>query len=189
MIEIFLVFMLILPVLIFIFPRPLKLSDISWKEELPKILGWYLIFGLAFIYNSDSNFDNFSLSLDLPDFEIFLYLALIQFLYFYPTKYNLDKRTNSLASNLISLLGQIIAFVSAIYYYGFVILTIFYVNFLSSMVFLGLTFIYSMILTSTEAMILAHRNSEKLFALTIVATTLNPILIFLSLPYVNNYLF
>mgnify|MGYP001184515149 FL=1 len=127
--------------------------------------------------------------LDLPYFEVFLYFVLIQFLYFYPTKYNLDKRTNSAASNLISLVGQVISFISLIYYYGFVILAIFYVNFLSSLIFLVFTFVASMTLTSLEAMILANKNIEKLFILSVIAIILNPILIFLSFPYVNAYLF
>tara|TARA_B100001248_G_scaffold259874_1_gene246825 strand:- start:257 stop:655 length:399 start_codon:yes stop_codon:yes gene_type:complete len=127
--------------------------------------------------------------LDLPYFEVFLYFVLIQFLYFYPTKYNLDKRTNSAASNLISLVGQVISFISLIYYYGFVILAIFYVNFLSSLIFLVFTFVASMTLASLEAMILANKNIEKLFILSVIAIILNPILIFLSFPYVNAYLF
>ncbi len=128
-------------------------------------------------------------NLDLPYFEVFLYFVLIQFLYFYPTKYNLDKRTNSAASNLISLVGQVISFISLIYYYGFVILAIFYVNFLSSLIFLVFTFVASMTLTSLEAMILANKSIEKLLILSVIAIILNPILIFLSFPYVNAYLF
>tara|TARA_Y100001958_G_C20937540_1_gene345357 strand:- start:253 stop:651 length:399 start_codon:yes stop_codon:yes gene_type:complete len=128
-------------------------------------------------------------NLDLPYFEVFLYFVLIQFLYFYPTKYNLDKRTNSAASNLISLVGQVISFISLIYYYGFVILAIFYVSFLSSLIFLVFTFVASMTLTSLEAMILANKSIEKLLILSVIAIILNPILIFLSFPYVNAYLF
>mgnify|MGYP001406500196 FL=1 len=128
-------------------------------------------------------------NLDLPYFEVFLYFVLIQFLYFYPTKYNLDKRTNSAASNLISLVGQVISFISLIYYYGFVILAIFYVSFLSSLIFLVFTFVASMTLTSLEAMILANKSIEKLSILSVIAIILNPILIFLSFPYVNAYLF
>ena len=127
--------------------------------------------------------------LELPYFEIVFFFVLIQFLYFYPTKYNLDKRTNSSASSLIALAGQVISFISLIYYYGFVILVIFYVNFLSSLIFLVFTFVASMTLTSLEAMILTNKNIEKLLILTIIAIILNPILIFLSFPYVNAYLF
>ena len=127
--------------------------------------------------------------LELPYFEIVLYFVLIQFLYFYPAKYNLDKRTNSSASSLIALAGQVISFISLIYYYGFVILVIFYVNFLSSLIFLVFTFVASMTLTSLEAIILTNKNMEKLLILTVTAIILNPILIFLSLPYVNAYLF
>ena len=127
--------------------------------------------------------------LELPYFEIVFFFVLIQFLYFYPAKYNLDKRTNSSASSLIALAGQVISFISLIYYYGFVILAIFYVNFLSSLIFLVFTFVASMTLTSLEAMILTNKNIEKLLILTVIAIILNPILIFLSFPYVNAYLF
>ena len=127
--------------------------------------------------------------MNAPNFEIVLFFIFINFFYFYPVKYNNEKRTNSSVSNLISFVGQLISLLSAIYYYGFVISIIFYIDFLSSLAFFIFTFLGSITLTSLEALLLTHKNLEKISILTIFAIIINPLLIILSFQSVINYLF